>query len=91
MDDDFATRAELSALNQSLCSEVAALQFAQSLILQAMVDTLERQVGPEFRASLARDLRATWEISQRAGGDDHPIINSTQEIIQEFVNSLEGH
>lgn len=91
MDDDVATEAGLKALNLSLQSEIAALQFAQNLILQAMVDTIERQVGPEFRATLARNLKSSWEISHRAVGDDHPIVSSTQEIIQEFINSLEGH
>ena len=90
MDDEVARMAALKSLNQSIHNSLAEMQFANSIILQTLVAVMERQVGPEVRPAVISGLKETWEASHRALGDDHPIASGTREILQMFINSLEG-
>lgn len=90
-DAEIVRMAALKSLNESVHNTFGGMQLANSIILQMMVSAIERQVGPEFRATLIQGLKDTWETSYRATGDDHPMVAQTQEIIQEFINSLEGN
>jgi hypothetical protein len=87
---DPATMAALNSLNEGVYNSLAAERFANNIIIQVLVAVLERHLGSEVRPMLAQGLRDSWEASCRALGDDHPIADDTREILQDFINSLEG-
>lgn len=90
-DDEFIRMAALKAFNHSIHMEMAASTLANSIMLQALMNVLERRFGPEIRSEYAAELKSGWEVMARAMGDDHPIANSASEQVQNFINSLEGH
>lgn len=89
-DAEFVRMAALKSFNNSVHMEMAASALANSIMIQALLHVLERRMGSDIRSDYTAELKNGWEVIARAMGDNHPMASSTSELLQNFINSIEG-